>query len=429
MPQTPPPTPTPPASATPPDASSIPDDPLLDHAPTGRLALEDGSIFLGRAFGCTEPRLTEGEVCFNTSLGGYQEVFTDPSYAGQIVTMTCPQIGNYGVNDEDIESRGMFARGFIVRELSAVASNYRAARRLEELLARHGVTGLTGVDTRALTRKLRIRGALNGVLCTDPDRSDAELVQIARANPGVVGIDMVSTVTCRQPQQWREDWGAWAPLQGDIEQPSRRYNVVAIDCGVKLNILRSLVASGCDLTVVGADTPAEAILEHRPDGIFVSSGPGDPAAVTATVENLGKLVGKAPVFGICLGLQLLALSLGADSFKLKFGHRGGNQPVQNLHTRKVEITSQNHGFAIDTASLEKVGGEPTHINLNDQTLEGFRLRDRPLFAVQYHPEASPGPHDSRYLFDCFIDMMNTNQSPTGEQMDTAQRRRNQIAAR
>ncbi len=404
-------------------------DPLLDSQPPARLALADGSIFHGRAFGFTEPRVVEGEVCFNTSLGGYQEIITDPSYAGQIVTMTCPQIGNYGVNEEDVESRGLFARGFVVRELSAIASNYRSAKRLEQLLAEHQLTGLTGVDTRALTRKLRITGALDGVLCTDPGRTDAELVEMARASRGVVGIDMVSTVTLGDTQRWTQDWGAWAPLQGEVDLPDRRFSIVAIDCGAKLNIFRSLVATGCDVTVVSNDTPAEAILERRPDGVFVSNGPGDPAAVTATIDTLGKVAGQVPVFGICLGLQLMALSLGAESFKLKFGHRGGNQPVQNLHTRKVEITSQNHGFAIDTASLEKAGGEPTHLNLNDQTLEGFRHRDMPFFAVQYHPEASPGPHDARYLFDCFIDMMTTGQSPTGEHMDAAQRKRNRIAAR
>ncbi len=391
--------------------------------PPARLALQDGSIFRGQAFGLVEPRTIDAEVCFNTSLTGYQEVLTDPSYAGQIVTMTCPLIGNYGVNPEDLESPKAHVSGFVIRELSNRVSNYRATLKLEDWLAQQGVTGITGVDTRALTRKLRIDGAMNGVLSTD-QRSDAELVQMAQSAPGLVGRNLVETVSRDQPLVWDTDLGNWAPIQGEIEPPDKPFNVVALDCGAKLNILRNLVASGCRVTVLPFDATPEQVLEHQPHGLFVSNGPGDPAAVTQTVQTLQQLLGKLPIFGICLGNQLLSLAMGAKTYKLKFGHRGGNQPVQNLHTGKVEITSQNHGFAVDTDSLEAAGGQSTHINLNDRTLEGFRHKSEPIFAVQYHPEASPGPHDARYLFDCFIDMMSTGASPTGEQMDNAQRRRN-----
>lgn len=396
--------------------------------PPARLALEDGTVFVGKAFGDLTPRTTDGEVCFNTSMTGYQEILTDPSYAGQIVTMTYPLIGNYGVNDADLESRQCFVKGFVVRELASVASNFRSASKLETWLEKQGVTGVTGVDTRALTRKLRITGALDGVLSTDDAVSDAELVDLAKASPGLVGRNIVRDVSLGKPVAWREDLGDWAPVQGPRprKQGDKRYKVVALDCGAKLNILRNLVDEGCDVTVLPYDAAPEAILEHKPDGLFVSNGPGDPDPVQPTIDNLKALHGKLPIFGICLGQQLLCLSLGAKTYKLKFGHRGGNQPVQNLHTRKVEITSQNHGFAVDLDSLKQVGGEATHINLNDQTLEGFRHPDLPIFAVQYHPEASPGPHDARYLFDCFVDMMQTGQSPTGEQMDAAQRQRNVV---
>ena len=396
-----------------------------------RLALEDGSVFHGQAFSDTTPRCVDGEVCFNTSLSGYQEVLTDPSYAGQIVTMTYPLIGNYGVNEEDLESRDVFVRGFVVRELANVASNYRSSARLEQWLAKHHVTGITGIDTRALTRKLRVTGAMNGVLSTEPvDKvSDADLVARAKSAPGLVGRDLVQSVSVSEPYQWRQDMGAWAPIQGPIPRPLgdiRR--VVALDCGAKRNILRNLVDSGCEVHVLPYDATPQQVMEHKPAGVFVSNGPGDPAAVAPTIKTLRDLLGKTPIFGICLGHQLLSLAMGADTFKLKFGHRGGNQPVQNTFTRKVEITSQNHGFAVDTDSLAKVGGQPTHINLNDRTLEGFRHKSEPIFAVQYHPEASPGPHDARYLFDCFMDMMESGASPTGEQMDAAQRRRMRVAA-
>ena len=392
-----------------------------------RLALEDGSVFDGRAFGDLTPRTTDGEVCFNTSLTGYQEILTDPSYAGQIVTMTYPLIGNYGVNEGDLESRAIFVRGFVVRELANVVSNFRATMKLEQWLAEHGVTGITGIDTRALTRKLRIDGAMNGVLSTlaPAEASDADLVDQAKQSAGLVGIDLASQVSQRQAMCWETGLGDWEPIQGHVPPVAgNQFKVVAVDCGAKLNILRNLVHAGCEVTVVPNDAPAESILEKEPDGLFISNGPGDPAAVTTPVNMLKQVHDKLPIFGICLGHQLLSLALGAKTFKLKFGHRGGNQPVQNLHTQKIEITSQNHGFAVDTDSLANIGGEPTHVNLNDNTLEGFRHKDLPIFAVQYHPEASPGPHDARYLFGCFTEMMRTGQSPSGEQMDQAQRCRN-----
>jgi carbamoyl-phosphate synthase small subunit len=393
-----------------------------------KLALEDGSVFHGRAFGDLSPRSIDGEVCFNTSLGGYQEILTDPSYFGQIVTMTYPLIGNYGVNESDLESSRIWASGFVVRELSNIASNFRSTRSLADWLASRHVTGITGIDTRALTRKLRTQGALNGILSTEP-RSDEELVAMARKAPGLVGRNIVADVSSPGARRWDDDLGDWAPIQGRIDPPAKNFRVVALDCGAKLNILRNLVQSGCDVTVLPYDAAPAQIMEHKPSGLFISNGPGDPAAVTPTIATLRDLRGKLPIFGICLGHQLLSLAMGAKTFKLKFGHRGGNQPVQNQQTGKVEITSQNHGFAVDPATLEAVGGESTHINLNDRTLEGFRHKTEPIFAVQYHPEAAPGPHDARYLFDCFIDMMTSGKSPTGEQMAEAQSRRNRLTAK
>lgn len=400
----------------------------MQQLPPARLALEDGSVFIGQAFGDLEPRQFEGEVCFNTSMGGYQEILTDPSYAGQIVTMTCPLIGNYGVNDDDLESSKVWARGFVVRELANITSNYRSSSKLENWLAKQNVTGITGVDTRALTRKLRTTGALNGILSTeDPSKvSHDELIDRAKAAASIVGQNLAKTVSRPAMENWKENLGNWSPVQGEIARTGKPQTIVALDCGAKHNILRNLVDSGCNVVVLPWNATPQQILEHKPKGLFISNGPGDPAAVGDTIDSLRQLIGQLPIFGICLGHQLLGLALGAKTFKLKFGHRGGNQPVQNLQTRKVEITSQNHGFAVDIDSLTQAGGEPTHINLNDRTLEGFRHKSEPVFAVQYHPEASPGPHDARYLFDCFIDMIATGKSPTGDVMDKAQRHRNII---
>ncbi len=396
--------------------------------PPAKLALADGSVFHGSAFGDLTPRSTDGEVCFNTSLTGYQEILTDPSYAGQIITMTYPLIGNYGVSELDIESRGIFARGFVCREIANLHSNYRANLSLGDYLAKHKVTGITGIDTRALTRKLRITGAMSGVLSTER-KSDAELVDMAKASRGLAGINLPAQVSQGKTLAWDENLGGWSPIQGNVTSPDKPFNVVAIDCGAKLNILRNLVSSGCNVTVVPYNATPQQILEHKPHGLFISNGPGDPAQVKETIATTNALIGKLPIFGICLGHQMLALGMGATTYKLKFGHRGGNQPVQNLGTQKVEITSQNHGYAVDLPSLEKVGGEATHINLNDNTLEGFRHKSDPIFAVQYHPEAAPGPHDARYLFDCFMDMMTTGKSPSAEQMDAAQRNRNSVLAK
>ncbi len=403
-------------------------DPSTPARPAARLALSNGMIFTGQAFGDTTPRAVAGEVCFNTSMAGYQEILTDPSYAGQIVTMTYPLIGNYGVNEQDVESNQIHPRGFVVRELANRVSNHRATQALETWLASQHVVGITGIDTRALTKALRVTGAMNGVICTDPDLTDEQLVAQANEDPGLVGLNLAEQVSSPQAETWDHDLGDWAPLQGQHAQREGRYRVVALDCGAKRNILRNLADQDCEVIVLPFDASAEDILKHEPDGLFVSNGPGDPSAVTQTIHTLQQLLTAEdakplPTFGICLGHQLLALALGAETYKLKFGHRGANHPIQNLATGKVEITSQNHGFAVDTASLQKVGGEPSHINLNDQTLAGFRHTKLPIFAIQYHPEASPGPHDARYLFDCFRDMMASGQAPTAQQMDEAQRSR------
>ncbi|MGN6367324.1 MAG: glutamine-hydrolyzing carbamoyl-phosphate synthase small subunit [Phycisphaerae bacterium] len=390
-----------------------------------KLALEDGTIFTGTAFGAS--KTNPGEVVFNTSLSGYQEIITDPSYRGQIVTMTYPQIGNYGIADlADYESAHPQVEGFIIKELSPIDSNFRSVETLDAYLKRYNIPGIAGIDTRALVRKLRIQGAMKGVICTDQSivNNDVELVRQANAWPGMNGLDLVKIVAPKSPYTWDENKGEWAQLTDNKEKPS--CHVVAIDCGLKRNILRNLTQAGCKVTVVPAGTTAEQILAHNPDGIFVSNGPGDPEPVHYVQDALKKLIGKKPIFGICLGHQLLGLAMGASTYKLKFGHRGGNQPVQNTDTGKVEITSQNHGFAVDPDSLRKRGGEPTHINLNDNTLEGFRHSSEPVFAVQYHPEASPGPHDATYLFDCFREMIKTGKSPTAEQMNEAQRKRNNV---
>ena len=392
-----------------------------------RLALEDGTVFTGAAFGAVDrPDPAIGEVVFNTSMTGYQEILTDPSYSGQIVTMTYPHIGNYGVNLDDLESTKAQAAGFIVKSLAPHVSNYRATERLEKWLADQGVIGITGIDTRALTRKLRTQGAMRGVLAAG-DHDPRKLVEAALASPNMAGQNLAEQVSRGDVGEWTEDLGEWQPIQGVIEADDKRFKVVAIDCGIKANILRNLSDRGCEIICVPHDTPADQIMAMKPEGLFVSNGPGDPAPVETTIETLRAIAGKVPTFGICLGHQLLALSLGATTGKLKFGHRGGNQPVQNTLTGRVEITSQNHGFHVDTESLTAMGAVATHINLNDQTLAGFAHAELPIFAVQYHPEASPGPHDSSYLFDCFVAMMKTGKPPSAEQMEQAQHQRGQVA--
>jgi carbamoyl-phosphate synthase small subunit len=387
---------------------------------TCKLALEDGLVFTGVCFGAEGT--SEGEVVFNTAMSGYQEVLTDPSYAGQIVTMTYPLMGNYGINEEDVESHDhrVQVRGLVIRELSPIVSNFRADTSLSDYLASAGVMGIAEIDTRALTRHIRVAGAMNGVMSNEID-DDVELVRRAAALPSMKGMDLVRVVKPEKAYDWPEGYGS--PFaQAHRDHGQRVFNVVAIDCGAKVNILRNLVECGCKVTVVPADTSAEAILDRKCDGVFVSNGPGDPAAVTYTIETLRGLVGRVPLFGICLGHQMLGHAVGGNTYKLKFGHRGCNHPVRNQATGKVEITSQNHGFAVDEASLEPTGATVTHINLNDNTVEGFTHADKALFSVQYHPEASPGPHDATYLFDCFRDMMETGQAPTGEQMHAAQER-------
>ncbi len=394
--------------------------------PPARLALEDGTIFHGRAFGATTdasggPLSITGEVVFNTAMTGYQEALTDPSYAGQILTMTAPLIGNYGINAEDMESKAIQAAAFVVRELSRVMSNHRATIDLTTWLANAGIPAIEGIDTRALTRRLRQQGAMRGILSIDASLTDAQLVQRATNSPSMVGSNLAAGVSAASHYNWSQNLGPWAgmtdaPLGHDV---SHEWRVVALDCGAKHNILRHLVERGCEVTVVPYDTSADDIRRLKPEGLFISNGPGDPAAVDATIATLREIAGEVPTFGICLGHQLLCLALGARTYKLKFGHRGANQPVKNLLTGHVEITSQNHGFAVETESMEHADCEPTHVNLNDDTLAGFRHRTRPILAVQYHPEASPGPHDAAYLFDCFLRMMETRQSISAGEMKAA----------
>ena len=363
-----------------------------------KLALEDGTVFEGRSFGASGERA--GEVVFNTALSGYQEILTDPSYKGQIVTMTCPHIGNYGVNEEDVESARPWVEGFVGREFSTTSSNHRATSTLDAYLKKHGIVAIDDIDTRALTRRLRISGAMNGVISTT-DLDDASLVEKAKRAPSMAGLDLVKEVTCREPKPWREFVTADAG-----GAPKGKYKVALFDCGAKWNIVRLLARAGCDVTVYPASTPAETVLQQKPDGIFLSNGPGDPAVVTYLIDTMKKILKKeVPTFGICLGLQILGLALGAKTYKLKFGHHGANHPVKRLETGRVEITSQNHGFAVDEKSLDGLGIEVTHVNLNDGTIEGFRHKSIPAFCVQYHPEAAPGPHDSRYLFESFTALM------------------------
>ncbi len=362
-----------------------------------KLALEDGTVFEGRS--CGAEGEWSGEVVFNTAMSGYQEVLTDPSYKGQIVTMTYPHIGNYGVNGEDFESSRPWVEGFVAREFAPVPSNYRATGSLEEFFRRHGIVAIDDIDTRALTLRLRVEGSMNGVLST-VEADDRKLVEKARAIPRMAGLDLVKHVTCGESRPWREfvthDPGAPAA------EPKHR--VALVDCGVKFNIIRSLVRAGCDVTVHPAAVSAQDLEGY--DGVFLSNGPGDPAAVTYTVETVRELLRReTPVFGICLGHQILGLAMGARTYKLKFGHHGANHPVKELAGGRVEITSQNHGFAVEEKSLEAAGAEVTHVNLNDMTVEGLRHRSLPAFSVQYHPEAAPGPHDSGYLFERFVRLM------------------------
>jgi len=353
------------------------------------LALEDGTVFEGRSFGAPAER--SGEVVFNTALTGYQEVFTDPSYSGQIVILTNPQIGNYGTNREDNESARPYIEGLVVREFSAITSNWRSDTEAGVFLSQAGIPVVSDLDTRALVRHLRTRGVMRGVLSAI-EKDAGKLVEKARGIPTMAGLDLASRVSTPERYEWT------SPVEP-------KHHVVAYDYGIKHNILRRLVQVGCRVTVVPSLTSAEDVLALNPDGVFLSNGPGDPEPLQAQVANIRKLIGRKPIFGICLGHQLLGLAVGGKTYKLKFGHRGANHPVRNEITRRVEITSHNHGFAVDPDSLNLNQVEITHVNLNDQTLEGFRHRSDPVFCVQYHPEAAPGPHDSHYLFDHFVKLM------------------------
>ncbi len=375
------------------------------------LALEDERVFKGRAAGARARR--GGEVVFNTSITGYQEVFTDPSYSGQIVCLTYPHIGNVGTNLDDEESAKPYIEGLVVREFSALASNWRSRESAQEYLERHRVPVIWDVDTRALVRHLRDVGAMRGVVATD-GTSVEKLIAEAKALPTMAGLELASRVTSAKQYEWSRGSIELGASGGSVQEKSEavstsetksRYKVVAYDFGIKQNILRLLVDHRCDVTVVPAQTSAEDVLALKPHGIFLSNGPGDPEPISYAVANIRKMLGRVPIFGICLGHQLCGLALGGRTFKLKFGHHGSNHPVKNLRTQKVEITSQNHGFCVDPDSLPASDVEITHVNLNDHTNEGMRHRSLPLFSVQYHPEASPGPHDARYLFDDFISLM------------------------
>ncbi len=370
--------------------------------PKARLVLEDGTIFEGQSFGSKNS--STGEVVFNTSLVGYQEILTDPSYRGQIVTMTYPQIGNYGINLEDSESAGVRVAGFVIRELSPLASNFRSQETLEAYLERHNVPGIGGIDTRALVRRLRSRGSMRGII-DSTNRTDQELLELARNSPSMVGRDLVREVAPTEASHWQE--GFRGPFMTHIKKRTSQFKVVALDFGMKTNIPRCLTQAGCTVRILPGTATSSEVLAENPDGIFLSNGPGDPDAVTYGITTIRALLGKKPMFGICLGHQLLALALGAKTFKLKFGHRGANHPVLNQLTGKVEITTQNHGFAVDPATLP-LDVDATHINLNDQTLEGIRHNGHRAFSVQYHPEASAGPHDSSYLFGEFVSLMVAN---------------------
>jgi len=366
------------------------------------IVLEDGTIYKGRSF--TGGGEAIGEIVFNTSLSGYQEILTDPSYTGQIVTMTYPMIGNYGINPEDMESAAIHPMAFLLKEYNGYPSNFRSTRSLADFLQEHSILGVEGFDTRALVKHIRSRGTMKGIVSTE-DLNPDSLVQRACDWPGLVGQDMVKLVTCDEPYGWADN----RPVPGThfttTQQTTDPFRVIAFDFGIKFNQLRLLTEKGCQVQVVPATTAAEAVLDMNPDGIFLSNGPGDPEGVNGVVDTIRKLLGKKPIFGICLGHQILGLACGGKTFKLKFGHRGGNQPVKDLTTGHVEITSQNHGFCLDAESLPVNEIEITHLNLNDNSLEGMCHKKYPAFSVQYHPEHAPGPHDSVYLFDRFIDMM------------------------
>lgn len=375
---------------------------------TGLIAFEDGTVFRGRAFGAVATNV--GEACFNTSMTGYQEILTDPSYFSQIVTMTAVQIGNYGISPDDIESDGPKVKGFIVREVSPVASNWRSHKSIQDYLAEAGIPGIEGVDTRAITKKLRVSGALKACITTE-DISEEEAIKRAKEFGGLIGVDFVKEVTAKEPYHWDPEMKQSTPftvvgtdLKGEqAEKP--RFKVAALDFGAKYSIYRKLQHHGFDVHVFPATTSADEIRTFKPDGVFLSNGPGDPGAVDYAHATVKELIEEYPTFGICLGHQIITHALGAKTFKLKFGHRGGNQPVKNLETGKVSITSQNHGFASTREELEKAGAVVTEINLNDDTVEGLRLKDKPVFSVQYHPEAAPGPNDADPLFVDFYEMV------------------------
>ena len=364
------------------------------------LLLEDGTVFEGRSIGAEGTKC--GEVVFNTSMTGYQEILTDPSYNEQIITMTYPLIGNVGTNKEDRESRRVFASGFVVKESCEYPSNWRSGESFSDCLKRNNIVGIEGIDTRSLVRHIRIQGAMRGVISSGQTRI-SKLTETLEEYPGLVGRDIVKDVTVRKPYTWDK---MLIDISGNrLVRCEKRFKVIAFDFGIKHNILRLLCSHCCDVLVVPAATTAGDVLRHKPDGVFLSNGPGDPAAVHYAVEAVRQLLGRVPVFGICLGHQLLALALGVKTYKLKFGHHGANHPVKNLRTGRIEITSQNHGFCVDLNTLDKKKVELTHLNLNDNTVEGIRCRTAPAFSVQYHPEASPGPHDSSYLFEDFIKLM------------------------